>query len=139
MRPTLQSGDCIMYSYMFHIVKYYLCCICLILCKQYLYLSCGRLCIARLDDCSILQAGHLVRNRLGGTHDSISVQNLRSHNFTCMSSQALIRATKEHLAWRNLRQTRVSGGTWYPNNSGRSRSSNVWSSELRLYAARPWH
>jgi hypothetical protein len=24
------------------------------------------------------------------------------------------RATKENLVWRDLRQTRVSGGTWYP-------------------------
>jgi hypothetical protein len=38
-------------------------------------------------------------------HDSISVQNLKSHNFTCTSSQAMSHVTKEHLAWRDLRQT----------------------------------
>jgi hypothetical protein len=31
MRPILQSGGYIMYTYMFHIMKYYLCCICFIL------------------------------------------------------------------------------------------------------------
>jgi hypothetical protein len=56
------------------------------LCKQHLYLSCERLRMAGLDDCSILQPRHLVRNRLGGMHDSISVQNLRSLGFTCTSS-----------------------------------------------------
>jgi hypothetical protein len=30
MRPILQSRGCIMYSYIFHIMKYYLCCICFI-------------------------------------------------------------------------------------------------------------
>jgi hypothetical protein len=73
-----------------------------------------RLRMARLDDCSILQPEHLVENRLGGTHDSISVQNLRSHNFACRSSQTMCRATKEHLACHDLRKIWVSGGTWYP-------------------------
>jgi hypothetical protein len=41
-----------------------------------MYLSSKRLCLAGLDDCSILQVEHLVKSRLGGTHDSISVQNL---------------------------------------------------------------
>jgi hypothetical protein len=75
------------------------------LCKQHLCLSCERLYMARLDDCSILQPGHLVKNRLGGTHDSISVQNLRSHGFACTSSQAMSHATKEHLAWCDMRET----------------------------------
>jgi hypothetical protein len=70
--------------------------------------------MARLDDYNILQPRHWVRNKLGGTHDLISVQNLRSHSFACGSSQAIDRTTKEHLAWHNLRQTRVSGGTRYP-------------------------
>jgi hypothetical protein len=61
--------------------------------------------MAGLDDCSILQSGHLVRNRLAGTYDSISVPNLRSHVFTCTSSQALSNVTKEHLAWHDLRET----------------------------------
>jgi hypothetical protein len=102
------------------------------LCKQHLCLSCERLRMARLDDCSILQLRHLVENRLGGMHDSISVQNLRSHSFACTSSQTMSRATKENLAWRDLRETRVSRGTRYPSNLGRSRSSNVWLGEPRL-------
>jgi hypothetical protein len=44
--------------------------------QQYLYLSCERVCMARLDEDNILPLGHLVRSRLGGTHDSISIQNL---------------------------------------------------------------
>jgi hypothetical protein len=83
-------------------------------CRQSYHLSCERLRMARLDDCSILQPEHLVENRLGGTHDSISVQNLRSHNFACRSSQTMCRATKEHLACHDLRKIWVSGGTWYP-------------------------
>jgi hypothetical protein len=82
-------------------------------CLSY-HLSCERLRMAGLDDCSILQRGHLVRNRLGGTYDSISVQNLISHSFACGSSQAMSRAIKEHLAWHDLRQNRVSEGTRYP-------------------------
>jgi hypothetical protein len=99
------------------------------------YLSCERLRMVGLDDCSILHHGHLVASSLGGTHDSISIQNLSWHGFACMSSQAMSRATKEHLARCNLRHTRVSGGTWYPSNSDGSRSLNVWSGKLRLYAA----
>jgi hypothetical protein len=101
------------------------------LCKQYLYLSCERLHMAGLDDCNILQPGHLVESRLGGTHDSISVQNLSSHDFACSSNQAMSHVTKEHLARRDLRQTRVSRGTRYLYNSGGSRSVNVWSGWFR--------
>jgi hypothetical protein len=106
--PTLQSGGSIMYLYAFQIMKYYFWYICFILCKQHLCLSCERLRSAGLDDCSILPPGHLLKNRLGGTHDSISIQNLRFHGFACMSSQAMSRVTKEHLPWRNLRETWVS-------------------------------
>jgi hypothetical protein len=60
-----------------------------------------------------------------------------SYNFACTSSQAMSHVTKEHLAWRDLRETRVSEGTRYPCNSGGSRYLNVWSSEPRLYVARP--
>jgi hypothetical protein len=109
------------------------------LCKQHLHLSCDRLCMIGLDDCIILQPRHLVRSRLGGTLDLISVQNLNSHDFACMSSQAISRATKEHLAWCDLGQIRVSGGTQYPCNSGGSRSLNVWSRELRIHATWPRH
>jgi hypothetical protein len=82
------------------------------------HLSCERLCMVGLDDSSILPPGHLVGNRLGGMHDSISVQNLRSHSFACGSSQAMCRVTKEHLACHGLRQTRVSWGTRYPKTLG---------------------
>jgi hypothetical protein len=78
------------------------------------HLSCERLRMAGLDDCNILQPRHLVRNRLGGMHDLISIQNLRLHSFSCGSSQATCRATKEHLACRGLWQTWVSGWTRYP-------------------------
>jgi hypothetical protein len=44
--------------------------------QQHLYLSYERLHMAGLDDCSILQPGHFVRSRLGGTYDLISAQNL---------------------------------------------------------------
>jgi hypothetical protein len=103
MWQILQSGGSIMYSYMFHIMKYYVCCICFILYKQHLYLRCERLYMAGLDDCSILQPGYLVKNRMGGMHDSISAQNIRSHSFACMSSEDMSRTTKEHLAWHDLR------------------------------------
>jgi hypothetical protein len=58
------------------------------------HLNCERLRMAELDKCNILQPRHLVGNRLGGTHDSISVQNLRPHSFACGSSQAMCRAKK---------------------------------------------
>jgi hypothetical protein len=69
-----------------------------------------------LDDCSILQLRHLVQSRLGGMHDSISIQNLRLHSSACGSGQAMCHVTKEHLACCGLRQTRVSGGTRYQKN-----------------------
>jgi hypothetical protein len=78
------------------------------------HLSCERLCMAGLYDCSILQPGHLVGNRLGGTHDSINVQNIRSHSFACRSSQTMCHTTKEHLACHDLRKIWVYGGTRYP-------------------------
>jgi hypothetical protein len=59
------------------------------LCKQHLCLSSERLCMTRLDDCSTLQPRNLVRNRLGGTHDLIIIQNLESHGFACTSSQVI--------------------------------------------------
>jgi hypothetical protein len=70
--------------------------------------------MAGQDDCSILQPGHLVRNRLGGMHDLISVQNLRSRSFACKSSEAMGRTTKQHLACHDLRKILVSGVTRYP-------------------------
>jgi hypothetical protein len=78
------------------------------------HLICERLRMARLDDCSILQPEHLVENRLGQMHDLINIQNFRSHNFACKSSQAMCHATKGGLACPSLRQTQVSGGTRYP-------------------------
>jgi hypothetical protein len=82
-------------------------------CMSY-HLSCERLRMAGLEDYSILQPWHLVRNKLGGMYDSISVQNLWSHSFACRSSQAMCHVTKEHLACHDLRKIRVSGGTRYP-------------------------
>jgi hypothetical protein len=79
--------------------------------KQHLGLSCERLCLAGLDECNILQPGHIVQNRLGGTHDSINVKNLRLHSFACRSSRAMWRETKEHLICCDLRKIQVSGGT----------------------------
>jgi hypothetical protein len=72
--------------------------------KQHLGLSCERLRIAGLDEYNILQPGHLVENRPGGMHDSISIQNLRLHSFTCRSSQATCHVTKEHLTCGDLRK-----------------------------------
>jgi hypothetical protein len=138
LRPILQSGGCIMYSYTFHIMKYFLYCICVIFCANNIsYLNCERLRMSGLDDYNILQPGYLVGHRLGGMHDSISVQNLSLHGFACTSSQAMSHMTKEHLAWHDLRQTRVSRGTQCPCNSDGSRSSNVWLGELGLYATQP--
>jgi hypothetical protein len=113
-RPTLQSESYIISLYMFHIMKYFFVAFVLFLNNQHLGLSCERLHMAKLDDCSILQPRHLVQNRLGGMHDSISIQTLRSHSFACGCSQAMCHMTKEHLAWRDLRKTRASRGTQYP-------------------------
>jgi hypothetical protein len=44
--------------------------------QQYSTLICERLHMVGLDDCNILQPGHLVRSRLSRVHDSVSVQNL---------------------------------------------------------------
>jgi hypothetical protein len=74
------------------------------------HLSCERLQMARLEDCIILQIGHLVENRLGGMPDSISAQNLRSHNFACRNSQTMCHATKEHLACCDLRKSEYPEG-----------------------------
>jgi hypothetical protein len=70
-------------------------------------------------------------------HDSISIQNLSSHGFACMSSQAMSRTTKEHLARHDLRQTRVSEGTRYTYNLNRSMSLIVWLGKLTLYVTQP--
>jgi hypothetical protein len=65
--------------------------------QQHLYLSCERLCMAELDDCNILQPGHLVESRLGGCITQSAFKTSVSHDFTCSSSQATCRATKEPL------------------------------------------
>jgi hypothetical protein len=54
--------------------------------------------MAGLDDCSILQPGHLVGSRLGGTHDSFSIQNLSISWLRMFKSQVMCRVTNEHLA-----------------------------------------
>jgi hypothetical protein len=93
-------------------------------CLSY-HLSYERLRMAELDDCSILQPEHLVENRLGGTHDSISVQKLRSHNFACRSSQTMCHVTKEHLACWDMRKNQVSRGTRY---STTQENQDLWMS-----------
>jgi hypothetical protein len=102
-------------------------------------LICERLRMVELDDCSILQLGHLVGSRMSRAHDSISVRNLSISRLRMLKCQAMCRATNEHLARLDLRETRVSRRTRYPCNLGGSRSLNVWSDKLRLSAARPWH
>jgi hypothetical protein len=103
------------------------------------HLICERLHMAGLDNYSILQPWHLVGSRLGGMRDLVSVRNLSISRLRLFKCQAMCRATNGHLAWLDLRETRVSRRTWYSCNSGRSRSSNVWSCEPRLYTAWPWH
>jgi hypothetical protein len=103
------------------------------------HLSYKRLRMAGLDDCNTLQPGRLVRSRLGGAHASFSVQNLSISQLHMFKSQPMCHANDEHLAQIDLKETRVSRRTRYPCNSGRSRSSNVWLGEPRLYAARAWH
>jgi hypothetical protein len=59
-------------------MKYYLLVFTLSLVQQHFGLSCEKLRMAGLDDCSILQPKHLVGYMLGGMHATISVQNLIS-------------------------------------------------------------
>jgi hypothetical protein len=57
-------------------------------CHMSYHLSCERLCMLRLDDCSILQPEHLVRSRLRRTHDSFSIRNIsisQLHKFKCQA------------------------------------------------------
>jgi hypothetical protein len=51
--------------------------------QQHSYLSCESHRMAGLHDYNILQPRHLVRSRLRGMHDSVSVQNL-SISLLCM-------------------------------------------------------
>jgi hypothetical protein len=60
-------------------------------CRMSYHLSCERLRMAGLDDYSILQPGHLVGSRLGGTHDSFSVQNLNIARLRKFKCQAMLR------------------------------------------------
>jgi hypothetical protein len=66
-------------------------------CMSY-HLSCERICMIGLDDCSILQPEHLVRSRLGETHDSFSVQNLNISWLLMFNYQAMCHVTDRHLA-----------------------------------------
>jgi hypothetical protein len=73
--PNSLVRGCIMYSYMFPIIKI----IFVVFVKtvqQNSSLGCERLHMVGLDDCSISQPGHLVGSRLSRVHDLISVQNL---------------------------------------------------------------
>jgi hypothetical protein len=60
------------------------------------YLSCERLRMARLYDCSILQPRHLVESRLGGIHDSFSIRNLNISSLRKFKCQTMCRATNEN-------------------------------------------
>jgi hypothetical protein len=57
--------------------------------------SCERLYMVGLEDCSILQPRHLVRSRLGGTHDSFSILNLSISWLRMFKCQAMCRATND--------------------------------------------
>jgi hypothetical protein len=74
-------------------------------CRMSYHLSYERLCMAGLEDYRILQPGHLVESRLGGMHDSFNVQNLSISRLRMFKSQVMCRATNEHLARLNLRET----------------------------------
>jgi hypothetical protein len=95
------------------------------------HLSCERFRMVGLDDCNILQPGHLVGSKLGGTHDSFNIQNLNISHLYMFKCEAMCRATNEHLAQLDLRETRVSRKTRYTCNSSGSRSLNVWSGVSR--------
>jgi hypothetical protein len=75
-------------------------------CRMSYHLSCERLHMVGLDDYSILQPGHLVWSRLGGMHDSFSVQNLIIARLHMFKTQAMCRVTDKHLARLDLRETR---------------------------------
>jgi hypothetical protein len=107
-------------------------------CMSY-HLSCERLYMGSIDDCSILQPKHLVRSKLGWTHDSFSIWNLSIPWLRMFKCQTMCRATDRQLAQLNLRETRAYKRTRYHWNSGGSRSLNICSGVPRLYAVRPWH
>jgi hypothetical protein len=65
-------------------------------CHMSYHLSCERLCMTGLDDCSILQPRHLVKSRLGGTHDLFSIQNLNISWLCKFKCQVMCRVTNEH-------------------------------------------
>jgi hypothetical protein len=52
--------------------------------------------MAGLEDCSILQSGHLVESRLGGTHDLFSIQNLSISWLCKFKCQVMCHATNEY-------------------------------------------
>jgi hypothetical protein len=63
-------------------------------CMSY-HLSCEGLHMAELDDCSILQPGHLVKSKLGGTHDLFIIRNLSISRLCMFKCQAMCRATND--------------------------------------------
>jgi hypothetical protein len=75
------------------------------------HLSYERLHMVELDDCNILQPGHLVRSRLGGVHDSFSVQNLIISRLRMFKCQVMCHATGRHLAQLDLIETSISRRT----------------------------
>jgi hypothetical protein len=69
------------------------------------YLSCESLFLIKLDDCSILQCDHLVRNRPSPECMICStLKTSASHGSDCSSVRFMGRVTNEHLAWLDLRE-----------------------------------
>jgi hypothetical protein len=65
-------------------------------CRMSYHLSYKRLCMAGLDDCGILQHEHLVKSRLGGTHDSFNIWNSNISQLRMLKCLAMCRTTNEH-------------------------------------------
>jgi hypothetical protein len=64
-------------------------------CRMCYHLSCERLRMAGLDECNILQPGHLVWSRLGGTHDSFIVWNISISQLCMFKCLAMCRMTND--------------------------------------------
>jgi hypothetical protein len=70
--------------------------------------------MVELDDHNILQLEHLDGNNLSRAHDLFSVPNISISRLRMFKCQAMCRATNEHLARLDLKETRVSRRIWYP-------------------------
>jgi hypothetical protein len=67
--------------------------------------SCIRNINTGLDDYIILEPEHLVGSRLGGMHDSSSIQNLIISRLRMFKCQTMCRATDRYFAQIDLRET----------------------------------